>query len=90
MFFISSLSIVFFNFPSLPSSSLPVQSIQGIPYTTSNGELQNQANLISFVKTTDKAWYPESGATNHFAQGPPTCNVIQAYQGSGKVQLANG
>lgn len=46
---------------------------------------QSNATTTS-VKLYDKAWYPDSGAANHFTQGPGT----HPYLGTCKVQVANG
>lgn len=61
------------------------------PFNSSIGDLHAHANLIATPsQQPDKAWYRDSGATNHFTHGPPTSNHVQPYVGSCKVQVANG
>lgn len=69
------------NFPSLPVTLIRAQPMEFLAYTTPANAVQSQANLISSVKTKDKAWYPNSGSTNYFSQTSPTGSEVDPYQG---------
>lgn len=74
----------FFN-PFIP---YPVQL--AIPATQPT-ESHTQVNMTATgPQILDKAWYLDSGATNHFTQGPPPGTRTQPYLGIGKVKIHNG
>lgn len=60
---------VYYPFQTNPSIS---------PFTHTTSDSVAQVNLVtSPAQQSDKAWYLDSGTTNHFTHGPPTCNHAQ-------------
>lgn len=80
------------TFPYYTSPYLPNHS--PLPILTTPAPTLDSCAQSSLVATSarhlDKAWYLDSGDTNHFAHGTPTVCGTQPYLDSGKVQVANG
>lgn len=64
------------------------------PYATpapdSSSQISQASPVTAQSEQADKAWYPDSGTTKHFAHGPPAGTYTQPYLGSGNVQVTDG
>lgn len=65
--------------PFFPPPMISTQdtSVQAHVVNTSPAVQPFIVNNNPTVQLDEKAWYPYSGATNHFAQGPPAGNTTQ-------------
>lgn len=75
----------------IPYYFLPYLLVQSALPALPTHEIPAQTNMTpTQFQLPHKAWYPDSGATNHFTQGRPSCTRTQSYLGTCKVQVANG